>query len=603
MQRLLIILCSSFLVLTFTHYVFAVPPVERPTHEKAIPGNFIIYVDPSFDKGPVKNFVKSKGAMVAYDYVGIPAMSVKSLPEAALEGLSRIPGVSRIWQDREVKAYLVQSIPQISADAIGVDGAYGYDIKVCILDTGIDNSHPAFGSRIVAQKDFVNNDDDAQDDEGHGTHVAGIVASEDSTYRGVARGVSLIAGKVLNASGSGSFSDVIAGIDWCAYIVDADIINMSLGGGIFANYCDTDPAAQASNAAVTSGVVVVAASGNDGLDNAIGTPACGSKVIAVGGVYDSNWQWVKWGCIDPNCSLYMCKDEPAVYDTRFCASNGGPQLDVVAPGMHITSALLGGGWTSLGGTSMATPHVAGLAALLLEKNRSLEPSEVQSLIRNNAIDKGTPGFDYIYGYGRIDAKATWDAVTQNTAECGNNVKEAGEECDGTDLAGETCESLGYGSGNLSCTSNCTYDVNGCASVGFCGDGVCAGQTYGEDCNTCPLDCSRKNTGKPSNRWCCGDSVCGNGEAEYCPVDCGNGSCETIADCDDGNTCTNDICDIGTCQNIWPACGISDGCCGPGCTPETDLDCEQCLEFKQGFCDTDLDCCAGLTCHPIKHYCR
>ncbi len=449
----------------FAQDILATPPIERPVPEKAVAGSFIIYVDPTVDKGPVKNFVKSKGGVVAYEYAGIPAVNVRNLPEAALEGLSNIPGVSRIWQDRVVHAYLEQSIPQIGATATGVVDAYGYGTRVCILDTGIDNNHLAFSGRIVAQKDFVNivaqkdfvnivaqkdfvnkvaqkdfvnKDDIAQDDEGHGTHVAGIVASADPTYRGVARGADLIAGKVLDATGSGYFSDVVAGIEWCAYTANADIISMSLGGGKFTGDCDTDPAAQASNNAVTNGVVVVAASGNDGWTDAMGTPACGSKVIAVGGVYDSDWAWVKWGCLNSKCTRYMCKDEPAVYDTRFCASKGGPQLDVVAPGMDITSAKLGGGWITMAGTSMATPHVAGLAALLLEKNSSLGPNDIRTLVRANAVDKGASGFDYLYGYGRIDAKATWDAADVSSSDCGDGSCNSNENmCSCADDCGAT----------------------------------------------------------------------------------------------------------------------------------------------------------------------
>lgn len=609
MKHFLSIWISLALSLMFNQYVLAAPPVERPSSEKAISGSFIIYMDPGVDKGPVKNFVKNKGGVVAHEYVGIRAVNVRNLPEAALEGLSNMPGVSRIWQDRVVHAYLAQSIPQIRANATGVVDAYGYGTRVCILDTGIDNNHPAFSGRIVAQKDFVNGDDIAQDDEGHGTHVAGIVASADPIYRGVARGANLIAGKVLDARGSGYFSDVVAGIDWCAYTANADIISMSLGGGKFTGFCDNDPAAQASNNAVTSGVVVVAASGNDGWNDAMGTPACGSKVIAVGGVYDSNWTWVKWGCLNTNCSLYMCKDEPAAYDTRFCASNGGPQLDVVAPGMDITSAQLGGGWITMAGTSMATPHVAGLAALLLERNPSLGPNDIRTLMRANAVDKGALGFDYLYGYGRIDAQATWDAVPQDTAVCGNSLREVGEECDGTDLSGVTCESLGYGSGNLSCAESCTYDVSGCVAGPVCGDGICAGQPN-EDCSTCPSDCPGKSGGKPSKRWCCGNLICESSEtATICPVDCDSPSicgdgicnpnedkCNCTTDCGTPPANENGLCSDGIdndCDNLMD-------CADTDCS--SDSACTQCSTFKQP-CNADSDCCTGLSCHPIKKYCK
>ena len=532
--------------------------IERPTYEKAIPESYIIYTT---DKESVKNFVKSKGAVVKYDYMSIEAIGVKKLPEAALEGLRNMPGVTRIFQDRELHKDLTESIPQIRADEVN---ATGYGIRACVLDTGIDNYHPAFGSRIIAQRDFVNNDDWAQDDEGHGTHCAGILASEDSTYRGVARGAYLIAGKVLDAGGGGTYEDVIAGLEWCAYTVDADIISMSLGGGQFFNYCDSDPLAEVANEAVNNGVVVVSSSGNDAWDNAMGTPACGSKVIAVGGVYDSNWAWVKWGCQNPECTIYLCKDEPAIYDTRFCASNGGPQLDVVAPGAITMSAKLGGGWTEMGGTSMACPHVAGLAGLVIEKGESLEPKEVQTLIRNNSVDKGDPGFDYIYGYGRIDAKATWDATIAQSAFCGNNDEEYGEECDGTDLGGTTCESLGLDPGTLTCDLNCNYDTTQCGvttttttipttttTISPCGDGYCAGQDLGEDCNTCPEDCPKKKKGNPSKRWCCGNLVCESdwGEtAGICPVDCGGVTTSTTttipSECKPrGPNCNcNGICD-------------------------------------------------------------
>jgi hypothetical protein len=534
------------------------PEIERPVHSKAIPGGFIIYVDPTYEKGPIKKYLKNKGGKVAHDFKSIPAVAVKGLPETALEGLSHMPGVTRIWQDREVHAYLAESIPLINANGSGVDSAYGFGVNVCILDTGIDDNHSAFafGTRVIAQKDFVNNDEDADDDHGHGTHVAGIAASQDIDFRGVARGANLIIGKVLNAVGGGYTSDIIAGIEWCD-ATGAQVINMSLGGGKFANACDTDPLAEASNIAVDNGVIVVAASGNDGWLDSMGSPACGSQVISVGGVYDSNWGWFKWGCLTPSCLVYACKDEPATYDTRFCASNGGPQLDVVAPGALITSAYPSDNeWEQMAGTSMAAPHVAGLAALILEQNPSLEPNQVRDLIRSNAS---------------------------------------------------------------------------IPSQHRCGDGYCAGESFGEDCYSCPRDCPRKSTGKPTNRWCCGNGEPENSEPiEICPVDYGTGEdfnhiygygridakttweaaltygqCSSDGECDDGDSCTNHSCVNEQCSyETITSCTDDDGCCPSNCTSANDNDCisSECSGFKEG-CTTDGDCCPGLTCFQKKSYCK
>jgi len=119
-----------------------------------------------------------------------------------------------IYNDSLVHSTLSDSIPQINADIVHQKGFTGQGVKVCIVDTGVDDSHPAL-AKLFKEKDFVNIDDDATDDNKHGTHVAGIVASRDSIYKGVAFDSSLMAAKVLNQFGSGSVSTVINGIDWC----------------------------------------------------------------------------------------------------------------------------------------------------------------------------------------------------------------------------------------------------------------------------------------------------------------------------------------------------------------------------------------------------
>lgn len=318
------------------------------------------------------------GAKIKHRYNIIPAISA-DVDEEDIDDIESDEDVVAVFEDMRVHAFLSDSVPQINANYVHSDGVTGSGVKVCIVDTGVDDSHPALNP-LIAEYDFVNGDANAADDNGHGTHVAGIVASTDSTYKGVAYGASLMAAKVLDAGGSGWASDVMAGIDWCV-ANGADIISMSLGGGAYTSTCDSEPIAQSSNNAVNQGVVVFAATGNDGYINAIAAPACASKVIAV-------------GAVDKN-------------DGRTPYSNEGTELDIVAPGTGTTSTYLGGGFATLTGTSMATPHASGTAALVLETNPVLTPVEVRTILQDTALDLGATGFDTIYGHGRVDAYAAY----------------------------------------------------------------------------------------------------------------------------------------------------------------------------------------------------
>lgn len=318
--------------------------------------------------------------------------------------------VKAVFEDTRVYALLDESVPKINADQVHSAGSSGAGVKVCIVDTGVEKTHTSLAGKVIAEQCYcagsegpigccpngLDTDVSATDDNGHGTHVAGIVASNDATYKGVAYSASLMSAKVLDASGSGWTSDVISGIEWCV-ANNADIISMSLGSEeAFIGPCDSEPSAAASNNAVGNGVVVLAASGNKGYINAISSPACGSKVIAV-------------GAVDKN-------------DGRTPYSNEGTELDVVAPGSSIHSTVPTGncqlcnptGFATLSGTSMATPHASGVAALILEANNSLNPAQVRSILENTAFDLGTSGFDTIYGHGRIDAYAAYLAASSQT---------------------------------------------------------------------------------------------------------------------------------------------------------------------------------------------
>lgn len=344
-----------------------------------------------------KNDVKStdvssltqKGANIKSKFDKMRAVVVH-IDSTRLKELSLDPNVDRVVDDQIVTADLSVSVPHIGANIVQASGITGQGTKVCIVDTGVDDTHPALNP-LVAETDLVNHDNDATDDHGHGTHVAGIIASKDATYRGVAPSSSLMAVKVLDASGSGFSSDVAAGIDWCV-AHGAKVVNLSLGGGLYSGTCDGNIDAIAVNNAVAAGVTVAVASGNSGTLSQVSSPACASGAIAVGALDNS--------------------------DARTAFSNEGPQLDVMAPGVSIKSLnapFKGGGFVSLTGTSMATPHVAGLASLILDKNSNLNQAQVRNAILNNALDLGTTGFDTIYGNGRIQAVNSINSILPDSS--------------------------------------------------------------------------------------------------------------------------------------------------------------------------------------------
>jgi len=433
----------------------------------------------TFSKKPAnyKNFIKSVGGEVIYDYNSIEGLAIK-VDGKNISKLLNMSNVLRIQEDKKVKALLDDSAPMISADKAWEQGFTGKDVKVCILDTGIDYTHPALGScsllkingtiepkvveskhpyptycdgikegctwtitklgytsiavhfvnismengydfiyikdangnivqtftgdykdvwsvsvpgdtikinlvsdwygckygfyvdkvlngtihktfenctKVISGYDFVNNDNDPMDDNGHGTHVAGIISSDDQIYRGIANGTKLMIAKVLDSTGSGTYSSVMAGIDWCANN-SAQIISMSLGGDAYQGTCDNDSLAQAVNNAVDNGIVVSVSAGNEG-QYGLTTPACASKALAV-------------GAVDKNSSVVGY-------------SSKGSELDIVAPGHQIKSTVPGG-WGYMSGTSMAAPHVAGVIALMLEANPMANIDNIRTVLSESS---------------------------------------------------------------------------------------------------------------------------------------------------------------------------------------------------------------------------
>lgn len=258
-------------------------------------------------------------------------------------------------------------------------------VTIAIIDTGIDLSHPDLAAKVVNGFDVYNNDNNPQDDNGHGTHVAGIAAAISNNGVGVAGvswGARLMPIKVLNSAGNGSYADVAEGIIWAADH-GAQVINLSLGG--------TSPSQLLQDAvgyAASRGVIIVAASGNSG-SNAVLFPARYPNVIAVAATDSSN--------------------------TRAWFSNFGPEVDLSAPGVSIYSTSIGG-YGIRNGTSMATPYVAGLAAILRGIPGNNSRTAVAQQMQSTALDLGFAGRDDNYGHGLIQMDAAILSVIQGTSE-------------------------------------------------------------------------------------------------------------------------------------------------------------------------------------------
>jgi subtilisin family serine protease len=267
-------------------------------------------------------------------------------------------------------------ITKIDADVVH-GSSTGAAVKVAVLDTGIDSSHPDLSGNYKGGYNAINPKKRPNDDNGHGTHVAGTIAAIDNTIGvvGVAPDAHLYAVKVLDRRGYGFYSDIIEGLEW-AKDNDMDVISMSLGGS-----ASTQSLLDAVNAAYNSGIVLVASSGNNG--NSVLYPAKYANVIAV-------------AATDIN-------DDVASF------SNPGPEVDLAAPGVNVLSTYKGGAYAWGDGTSMACPHVTGVVALILE-DHTIEPAAVKTAMTSTAIDIEDTGIDYDTGHGRVDADAAYGAA-------------------------------------------------------------------------------------------------------------------------------------------------------------------------------------------------
>ncbi len=315
-----------------------------------------------------------------------------SLTSKEIEALKNNPNVEAVEDDGPVYALgayprveeiLVEGQPSIQAETIpaGVaqikapaawDCSRGKGIRVAVLDTGIDGAHPDLAANYKGGVSFVPGQTPA-DGNSHGTHCAGTIAAtiNGAGVVGVAPAASLYAVKVLANNGSGQWSYLIAGINWCI-TNKMHILSMSLGGS-------SAPAAleAACNAAFSNGLLLIAAAGNSGpAPNTVGVPGKYKNVIAVSAIDNAN--------------------VIASFSSR------GPEVEICAPGVNVLSTIPGGGYGNKSGTSMACPHVAGAAAVVWGSHRFATNVQIWNLLGSTADNLGVPGWDTLYGYGRVD---------------------------------------------------------------------------------------------------------------------------------------------------------------------------------------------------------
>lgn len=313
----------------------------------------------------------------------LPGSALIATPNA-IKVLAARPDVEMIWLDEEVHTLLNVSVPLIQVPEVWAEGFTGKGVVVGVVDTGVDTTHPDLTGRVKAFKDFTGEGE--IDNNGHGTHVAGIVggtgAASADKYRGVAYECEFVAAKVLRGDGGGLMSEVIAGMEFCLD-QGVRVINLSLGGGSAND--GTDAISVACDNAVDAGIVVCVAAGNSGPGaGTVGSPACARKVITVGATDK--------------------QDGIASYSSRGPTSDGRVKPDVCFPGSSITSARakntamgnpVNDFYTTASGTSMATPHAAGTCALLLQKAPSLKPAEIKAALmahtKNLGLDENTQG--------------------------------------------------------------------------------------------------------------------------------------------------------------------------------------------------------------------
>ncbi len=435
----------------------------------------------------------------------------------------------------------IQANSQINANTVVNQGYDGSGVTIIILDTGIDYDNQELRGKVVYQKDYVNGDNIAEDDQGHGTKVAVIAVGlgKNSNAKGVAPGAKIMMLKVCDSKGGCWEDDIVAALE-DAKKLNGDIVSLSLGSDEqYKGTCDSDPMAKKANELVRIGKIVVTAAGNSGLSGA-DAPSCASQVISVGTVNSAN------------------------VVTSFSAR--AVTVDILAPGYQIYSSTNGGSYERMTGTSASVPVVAGAIALLLDAKPGSSVSAIKNAIYNTAI-KPTKCDSYSGIY-----------------DCGDYEKTNGV----INVGAALIKLIG---------SNHGRDTDGDGTPDS--EDLCPNY-YGKDCNGCKLSC----TGCAQLRCLAGQMprcVVGSCASTNCPSDgCGKGDCKNYEwanfPTSVANTCrlsgTSGTCTVNSCE---ASCSTRTSC--RGTTPDPEPADTLCWEGNNKYLKR-----SGTTAH-MKQFCQ
>ncbi|MFJ3717174.1 S8 family peptidase [Streptomyces sp. NPDC090057] len=405
------------------------------------------------DAGHLRRSLKALNA----DAVQAPARKAGGLWDAVTDGDRAASGVAHVWLDGVRHVALDKSVPQIGAPTAWAAGYTGKGVKVAVLDTGVDAGHPDLKTQVVESKNFTAAAD-ATDHFGHGTHVASIVAGTGAKsggrYKGVAPDAEILNGKVLDDSGSGDDSGILAGMEWAA-AQGASVVNLSLGGY---DTPEVDPLeAEVDKLSAEKGILFAIAAGNEG-PQSIGSPGSADAALTVGAV-DKKDRLADFSSTGPR------------------TGDGAIKPDVTAPGVDITAAAAKGsvidqevgekpeGYLTISGTSMATPHVAGAAAILKQEHPDWGYAELKGALTGSA--KGGKYTPFEQGSGRIAVdRAIGQSVVAEPVSVGFGVQAWPHTDDKPVTKQLTYRNLGGEAVTLALTSTATDPRGHAAPAGF-----------------------------------------------------------------------------------------------------------------------------------------